>query len=326
MSVTDRCNLRCAYCMPEDGGAPAPMGLLSLQELLLIARAAARLGITHVRLTGGEPLVRPDVPLIIAGLKAAGVPDISMTTNGTLLARYAKALKAAGLARVNVSLDSLRPEVFRSMTRNGDVSAALSGIRAAIDAGLSPVKVNAVVVKGVNDDEVGDLARLSIELPIQVRFIEVMPIGPDSSDSNLAVSMDVVKDRVQAALGRLEPVSGVTGAGPAEVFTSPGAAGTVGFIAPLSHPFCASCNRLRLTPDGKLRPCLASDVEVDLLPALRGKAAVAESESRLSSPATVGAVVDDLEATFREALRIKPKGHDLWNHSAHSRRMCQIGG
>lgn len=326
ISVTDRCNLRCTYCMPgENEETPAPMSLLSLREILLVAKAAARMGVTHIRLTGGEPLVRPDLPLIIAGIRAAGVEDISLTTNGMLLAKCAAALKAAGLSRVNVSLDSLRPEVFRSITRTGDVEAVLAGIRAAIKAGLSPVKINAVVMGGVNDEQVTDLARLSIARPVQVRFIEVMPIGPDAGGNGRSVPADKVKERI-AALGGLRPVAGIAGAGPAEVFALPGAAGTIGFIAPLSHPFCASCNRLRLTPDGKLRPCLASDVEVDLTPALRGQTAAQESEMRLCSQATVDAVIEDLEAAFREALRVKPKGHELWNHAAHSRRMCQIGG
>lgn len=327
ISITDRCNLRCAYCMPEDGPwASPPYRLLSLREILLVVRAAVALGVEHIRLTGGEPLVRPDLPLIISGVRDLGISDISLTTNGTLLAPAASTLKEAGLCRVNISLDSLRPEVFRSMTRTGELRDTLAGIRAAISAGLAPVKINAVVLAGVNEAEVQELARLSLLLPVQVRFIEVMPIGPDpEANGRTFVPMEEIKARV-ATIGLLEPARSTAGAGPAETFRLRGAPGTVGFIAPLSHPFCASCNRLRLTPDGRLRPCLASDVEVDLLQALRGKLLAPEEESFTGFNATEDAMAHDLEAAFRRALELKPKGHDLWSRQAHSRRMCQIGG
>jgi cyclic pyranopterin phosphate synthase len=310
ISVTDRCNLRCAYCVPQEGPDVAqPYRLLSREEILRVVKTARALGVTHVRLTGGEPLTRQDLPAIASGVRELGIEDLSLTTNGTLLAGAAARLKGAGLSRVNVSLDSLRPEVFRKITRNGSVHEVLAGIRAAIRAGLSPVKVNAVVMAGVNDQDVEDLARLSLLLPVSVRFIEVMPIGPDpEANARAAFPMDQVRDRV-SSLGPLSPAGNVAGAGPAQVFRLPGAPGTVGFIAPLSHRFCAGCNRLRLTPDGKLRPCLASDVEVDLVPALRGTD-----------------VEGDLAAAFRQALFMKPAGHELWTRHAHSRRMCQIGG
>lgn len=310
ISVTDRCNLRCAYCVPQEGPETSPpYRLLSRDEILAVVKSARAMGVTHVRLTGGEPLARQDLASIADGIRALGVDDLSLTTNGTLLEGAAASLKEAGVDRVNVSLDSLRPEVFRKMTRNGSVDEVLAGIRAAIDAGLSPVKVNAVVMAGVNDNDVEDLARLSLGMPVSVRFIEVMPVGPyPEANARAVVPADQVKERV-ASLGRLSPVGDLAGAGPAQVFRLPRALGTVGFIAPLSHPFCADCNRLRLTADGKLRPCLASDIEVDLLPALRGKDVKA-----------------DLATAFGQALYMKPAGHELWARHAHSRRMCQIGG
>jgi cyclic pyranopterin phosphate synthase len=309
ISVTDRCNLRCSYCTPEGGADSAPYRLLSCGEIVEVVRAAVSLGVIHVRLTGGEPLVRPDLLDIVRGVSSLGVPDISLTTNGVLLKSSAAALREAGLGRVNVSLDSLDPAVFEKITRVGKVSDVLSGIQAAISAGLSPVKINAVVMAGVNEDGVTDLARLSLSLPVDVRFIEVMPIGPDAeANSRAVVTMDRIKAAV-ATIGPLNPASEVAGAGPALTYRIGGAPGTVGFIAPMSHPFCESCNRLRLTPDGKLRPCLASDAEVDLVPALKS-----------ADPQ------ESLVVAFRQALSIKPAGHELWRHPSDSRRMCQIGG
>ena len=308
ISVTDRCNLRCTYCMPEGAPEDPPYRLLTVSEILSVVRAVKDMGVEHIRLTGGEPLIRPELTEIIRGIRDLGVPDIALTTNGTLLSAMARSLKDAGLTRVNVSLDSLDPEVFRKITRTGEVADVLSGIDAAIAAGLNPVKANVVVMAGINDDGILDLARLSMRLPVSVRFIEVMPIGPEEGDRRVAVPGDLIKTKV-AELGPLESATGVEGSGPAQTYRLKGAPGTVGFIAPLSHPFCASCNRLRLTPDGKLRPCLASDTEVDLLLALR-------SDDPDAS----------LTAAVRQALMLKPKSHDLLNFHSHSRRMCQIGG
>ena len=309
VSVTDRCNLRCRYCAPQGSSVAAFPDVLTAEEIAEVVKVARDRGVVHVRLTGGEPLVRPDILSIVSTVKSLGIPDLSMTTNGIYLHELAGPLKQAGLDRVNVSLDSLSPEVFREVTGNGDVNKVLAGIRAALDAGLSPVKVNVVVMAGVNDTEVEDLARLSLDMPVSVRFIEVMPIGPDA-ETNLATAapMESVRKRVEA-LGTLEPANGGAGAGPAQLYRLQGARGTVGFIAPLSEPFCGSCNRLRVTADGKLRPCLASDVEVDLLPALRG-----------------GSAERDLPSAFAEALQLKPIGHELSLRHPSSRRMCQIGG
>ncbi len=309
ISVTDRCNLRCSYCMPEGALEEPPFRLLSLADILTVVKVLRAMGVTHVRLTGGEPLVRSDLPDIVRGVREAGVADISLTTNGIMLAAAARDLRKAGLSRVNVSLDSLDPVVFRSITRNGDVADVLAGIDAALTAGLNPVKVNVVVMAGINEDGIEELAKLSTRIPVSVRFIEVMPIGPDAgSNARAVVPADVVKERV-SRLGALEAAPPLEGAGPARTYRFSGAPGTVGFIAPLSHPFCALCNRLRLTPDGKLRPCLASDTEIDLVPALRS----------VDPAAALGAAV-------RQSLLAKPKGHDLYGHHTHCRRMCQIGG
>lgn len=308
ISVTDRCNLRCTYCMPVGSDEP-PYELLSRDEILEIVRCMKSLGVTHVRLTGGEPLVRPDLLEIISGIRDLGISDISLTTNGILLADSASGLKTAGIARVNVSLDTLDQAAFRKITGFGAVQDVLRGIDAALEAGLSPVKVNCVVVGGVNEEGVADLALLSKKMPVSVRFIEVMPVGPDAqANSRAFVPASAIMARVQEA-GEFEAASSPGGAGPARTFRFPGAPGTVGFISPLSQPFCSECNRLRVTADGKLRPCLASDLELDLKPALR-------SEDKRAA----------LAAVVRQALLLKPGSHQFLSRRSHSRRMCQIGG
>lgn len=313
VSLTDRCNLRCEYCVPAEDVEPPSCGEpLSAEEVSEILAVARSLGAEHVRFTGGEPLVRSDLTDIVRLAREVGFPDIALTTNGVLLAPMAPALREAGLMRVNVSLDSLRPAVFRSITGVGDVGQVLQGIRAAIDAGLDPVKINTVVMAGVNDGEIADIARVSIDMPVHVRFIEVMPIGPNpEANAERMVPIDKVKKEA-AKVGTLEPAAPPSGSGPAVCFRFRGAKGTVGFIAPLSYPFCHLCNRMRVTADGRLRPCLSSDLEVDL--------------RRCFKQVGGGHVRKCLESAFLEALRVKPKSHDLWKHRAHMRRMCQIGG
>lgn len=308
ISVTDRCNLRCAYCMPAGSEEP-PYRLLARDEILEIVKCMKSLGVTYVRVTGGEPLVRPDIIQIVSGIRAIGIDDISLTTNGTLLASSAAALKAAGLARVNVSLDSLDQEVFRKITGTGTVQDVLSGIDAALQAGLNPVKVNCVVVRGLNEDGIADLALLSTKMPVSVRFIEVMPVGPDAqANSRAFVPATEIMAKVRE-VGELEVAPPPDGAGPARIYRFRGAPGTIGFISPLSQPFCSQCNRLRVTADGKLRPCLSSDIEIDLVPALR-------SQDRQAA----------LTALVRQALLLKPASHQFLTHGSHLRRMCQIGG
>jgi cyclic pyranopterin phosphate synthase len=313
VSVTDRCNLRCVYCMPPEGVPWRPhREILRYEEIERVVRAAAGLGIGKVRLTGGEPLVRLGIVDLVAMLaRIPGIDDLAMTTNGTLLARYAGELKAAGLKRVNVSLDTLRPERFRRMTRLGELSDTLEGIAAAKESGLVPVKVNTVVILGLNDDEVVDFARLTYAPDWHVRFIEVMPLG-DNADwaGNGYVPMGEVRERIESELGELIPAKLGVGGGPARYYRLPGAQGTVGFITPISEHFCYQCNRLRLTADGELRPCLLSDYEIDL-----------------RTPLRQGATIEDIEHLIVEAVRAKPERHHLSEQVIpQGRAMSEIGG
>lgn len=327
ISVTDRCNLRCVYCMPEDG-VPlcAHDDILRYEEIETVVRAAAHLGIHKVRLTGGEPLARlhlADLVRMLAGVP--GIDDLSMTTNGTLLAHYADELAQAGLRRVNISLDTLRPERFAQITRRGRLEDALAGIDAAHRAGLEPVKINAVIMRGLNDDEVVALAGKSITDGWHVRFIEWMPIAvpaemPVDASSPVEpvetgwqsqmVTAAEMRATIEVALGALEPAQVRAGAGPARYYRLPGAAGTVGFITPVSEHFCAGCNRLRLTADGQLRPCLLSDAEIDL-----------------RTPLRQGAGVDEIETLLRQGIAAKPSRHHLAeSERVENRVMAQIGG
>lgn len=344
VSVTDRCNFRCVYCMPEDGYPVSPKDeLLTFEELARVIGIAANMGITKVRLTGGEPLVRKDLPELIRRIREhQGIADLSLTTNGFLLPEMAPNLKDAGLDRVNISLDTLCEEKFVEIARRGNLQKVLSGLEAAIQFNLSPVKINCVLMKGVNDDEAADFARLSIDRPIHVRFIELMPIrwNLDSTDSfetmsalrgeselfqlrvaaddgmlsdaemrRRMVSNDVAMERIQNELGPLTPAE-VTTNGPARSFRLPGAIGTVGFISQISNDLCERCNRLRLTADGQLRPCLMSDGEVDLRGALRVKA-----------------TDDDIAALISEVVAHKPERHYLAEgQKVTGRGMSQIGG
>lgn len=315
VSVTDRCNLRCVYCMPPEG---VPLlnheDILRYEEILTVLAVAKQLGISHVRLTGGEPLVRKNLDQLVRGIAAMGFEDIAMTTNGTLLTDYAQTLKDAGLMRVNVSLDSLRPDRFSRITRTGRIEDALAGIQAAVQAGLLPVKVNVVVMAGWNLDEVADIARLTLKMPVHVRFIEYMPVGPsDGMEEVSGVSSDLIMAEISKTLpGKLEVSTAPPGAGPARTYRSAGAKGTIGFISAMSKPFCDSCNRLRLTPDGKLRPCLASAIEVDVKEILRGS--------------RQGSKIREIEEAFKRAVLCKPRAHEEWDRESRGRRMCQMGG
>jgi len=313
VSVTDRCNLRCVYCMPAEGVPWRPHEeILRYEEIETVVRAAAELGISKIRLTGGEPLVRKGLVDLVAMIaRIPGIDDLAMTTNGTLLARHAEELKAAGLKRVNVSLDTLRPERFRRITRLGELSDTLEGIAAAKEAGLVPVKINVVVIRGLNDDEVVDFARLTYAPDWHVRFIEVMPLG-DNADwaGNGYVPMGEVRERIERELGELIPARLGDNGGPARYYRLPGAQGTVGFITPISEHFCYRCNRLRLTADGKLRPCLLSDYELDL-----------------RTPLRQGATIEDIKRLIVEAVRAKPERHHLDEGlSPQGRAMSEIGG
>ena len=309
ISVTDRCNLRCVYCMPSEGIELMPhKNILNYEEICIVAQAAAESGINKLRLTGGEPLVRTGLANLIAMLASIrGIDDISLTTNGMLLERYADELRRVGLRRINVSLDSLRSDRFLQITRVGELEAVLRGIEAARQAGLSPIKTNTVIIRGMNDDEVIEFARLTIDGEWHVRFIEYMPFADNGKVDDLLVPVSEMKQRIET-LGKLEP-SRPSGGGPAKYFRLPGARGTIGFISPVSEHFCQKCNRLRLTADGKLRPCLFSDDEIDLLGPLRQ-----------------GATVDDLKRLIEEAASCKPEGHKLRAGITCERLMAQIGG
>jgi GTP 3',8-cyclase len=313
VSVTDRCNLRCVYCMPPEGVEKQPHEhVLSYEELALVIRAAAEIGIRKVRLTGGEPLARLGMPSfvrMIAGIP--GIDDLSMTTNATLLAGQARALADAGLHRVNISLDTLRPERFAAMTRQGRIEDVWAGIAAAQEAGLVPIKLNAVVIRGLNDDEVGDLAQKTLTDGWHVRFIEWMPVGQSAGwATGGAVPISEMRAQIEQRFGPLQPAPGPRGNGPARYYQLPGAAGTIGFIGALSEHFCASCNRLRLTADGRLRPCLLSDQEVDLRAALRG-----------------GGGLEAVRELLAQAIQLKPECHRLDEAQVpQGRTMSQIGG
>jgi GTP 3',8-cyclase len=309
ISVTDRCNLRCIYCMPPEGvDHLSHEDVLRYEEIYRVAQAAAALGINKIRLTGGEPLVRAHLTRLVGMLSnIEGIDDISMTTNGVLLRQHADSLKAAGLDRVNISLDSLDRERYGQITRHDRILDVLDGIAAAKESGLDPVKINMVVIKGVNDDEVIGLARRTIEDGWNVRFIEQMPIGEGKKLSFVPTSE--VMERLHT-LGELEPCLPKRGNGPAKYFRFNGAPGTIGFISPISEHICFKCNRMRLTVDGKLRPCLMSDDEVGLRESLRS-----------------GASIEELKGLIQQAVARKPKGHRLNEGiSPVGRTMSQVGG
>ena len=314
ISVTDRCNLRCLYCMPPEGIAwQAHENILRYEEIETVVRAAASLGISKVRLTGGEPLVRLGVEDLVRALaRVPGVDDLAMTTNGILLPRYATRLAEAGLRRVNVSLDTLSAERFQRITRCGRIEDVLAGIAAAHQAALEPVKINVVVIRGMNDDEVVSFARKTLQERWDVRFIEWMPVGQlgDGNWGDGVVMADAMRQEIEGTLGTLVAAKTSIGSGPARYYRLPGAEGTIGFIAPVSEHFCFHCNRLRLTADGQLRPCLLSDEEIDL-----------------RTPLRQGADVDEIQALILQAIESKPLQHHL-DQCRHpeKRAMSQIGG
>lgn len=273
LSLTPACNLRCRYC--TSSGDDREQSIMDNCDLVFLVGVAAELGIRRVRLTGGEPLLKPDLPELIADLcNLNGISEVSLTTNGHLLASMAAQLKQAGVARVNVSLDSLRPERYRYMTRGGELGEVLAGISKALQVGLTPVKINCVVVGGINDDELLDFAALTYREPLSVRFIELMRLG--AAEAWPEARFVSVK-AMQESLGPLENAAEV-GAGPAMVYRLPSAVGTIGFISGDSKHFCAVCNRVRVTARGAVRPCLFSPIELDVLAAvrLRDKPALAE--------------------------------------------------
>ncbi|MBW1679719.1 MAG: GTP 3',8-cyclase MoaA [Deltaproteobacteria bacterium] len=270
ISVTDRCNLRCQYCMPEEGiPLIAHEDILRYEEILRLVRVYAKAGISKIRLTGGEPLVRKEIVGFVSRIaKTPGIKDLSITTNGVLLREFAQSLKNAGLKRINISLDTLNPEKFKLIARRDKFHKVWSGIEEALKVGLSPVKLNVVTINGTNHDEVRDFARLTQQLPLSVRFIEYMPAGENQWDSKLVFTAPKIKESIEE-LGELIPVHAEENMGPAICYRFQNSPGEIGFINPISSHFCESCNRIRLTPDGHLRTCLFSDDEIDLKPFLR---------------------------------------------------------
>jgi len=312
ISVTDRCNLRCIYCMPPDGERKLRhKDILRYEELLRIARIAIKLGINKIRLTGGEPLVRKGVQEFIPMLTGlSGLDDVSITTNGVFLKDNLKLLKAAGIKRINVSLDSLKRLNFKLITRFDYFNEVWEGIEKARDMGFYPIKINIVVMKGINDNEVLDFARLAIDQPYHIRFIECMPIGLQTN-STAFVSNSEIKKALVKTLGPLTPLSHGQNDGPAARFRFDGGKGEVGFISAISDSFCRDCNRLRLTADGMILPCLLSNTEVDIKEPLRR-----------------GCLDEELIKVFQKAVDLKPPSHplNLEHDQMVYRKMCSIGG
>jgi cyclic pyranopterin phosphate synthase len=335
ISVTDRCNFRCLYCMPEEGVRWLPKeGILSFEQVVEIVRAAVEVhGIRRFKLTGGEPTVRHGIVELVRLLRRIdGVEDLSLTTNGMLLSDLARPLKDAGLDRVTVSLDSLRPERFRQITRTGDLAAVLRGIARCEEVGFARTKINCVTMRGTNDDEVVDFARLTLARAVTVRFIEYMPLGDAAIQDTSRVAADEigpaggcgaqdrgnafiseaeVRARIESELGPLLPVDRSTeaGVGPAVVYRLAEGRGRIGFISAMSQPFCATCNRLRLTAEGVLRSCLFEGGEVDLRPILRGSTETAARRQAIA-------------AAMTQCVRLKPDVHGQRGNE----QMSRIGG
>ena len=309
ISVTDRCNFRCLYCMPAEGLPWLPRAeILSYEEIAAVVAQLAPLGLRRVRLTGGEPTIRPNLERLIAMLRAvAGVEDIALSTNGVRLEEHAERFRAAGLDRVNISADSLRPDRIAKISRRNLGFEPVHSALAATNAGLSPVKLNVVVMRGINEDEIADFARLTIDHPWHVRFIELMPVGEmrDLTWEHVVPSDEVLARASEVA--PLSPSTGPKGNGPAAYHAYAGAAGTIGVITPMSHTYCASCNRVRLTADGRLRTCLFGDHEVGLRDPLRAG--------------------QPLAPLFRQALADKPREHALLQMQVGGlRALSQVGG
>ena len=312
ISVTDRCNFRCQYCMPEDIQFQDSGELLSLDEMLVFARACLMVGVTKVRVTGGEPLVRKGIPQFVRDLKALGFEEVTMTTNGFLLAENLEELVDAGLDRINISIDTLQPEKFNFITRRNHFQKVWDAIMAALETPLSPVKLNAVALRGVNDDEIVEMAKLTQRYPLHMRFIELMPLNGDTDGSRfrkLFISGQEILERAQSELGDLRPVEKDDPAAPADEFKFDGAPGTFGVITPISEPFCELCSRLRLTADGKIHPCLLTDLDVDVKPAIRSENAI-----------------EEIHQVLWKAARIKPPAGVTLPEEARERTMSRIGG
>ena len=304
LSVTDKCNLRCRYCMPEDGVCKKPHeSMLTEEEMLQAVEVAASLGVTKLRITGGEPLVKKNILSICEKAAAVeGIKEVCITTNGTLLPKLAKPLQAAGVKRLNLSLDTLNPVKYAHITRIGTLDQAMDGLHAALDAGFEKIKINAVLIGGFNDDEIVPLAQLTKQYPVDVRFIELMPIQDHDEFGEAAF---IPCKRIIEKLPEAVPQK--RDGGVARLYRLPGALGNIGLISPLSDHFCSSCNRIRLTADGKLKPCLHSGDEFSIK----------------------GLDKDGMLVEFKRAIHAKPSCHAELSHASRSqagRNMNQIGG
>lgn len=306
LSVTQSCNLNCIYCSAGDeGSTQGTCSRLAPEEFGAIVGHMAKLGIRYVRVTGGEPLTRPDICEIISVIsRVDGIEDISMTTNGMNLEAMAKDLKKAGLKRLNISIDSLDSDKFKQITGGGRLDKVLAGVEKALEAGLTPVKLNTVLIKGVNDTEIDGFIGLAKDYPIEVRFIELMPIGAfgEKNRDNVVYNSSIIASRPY-----LKYYGDSTGNGPATLYRIDGYKGSIGFISPMSHKFCNCCNRIRLTCDGKIKPCLGNNGEVDIIETLR------------NDPSSLGEAI-------RAAIYNKPEGHNFKESFESQRNMKMIGG
>jgi len=313
LSITDRCNLQCAYCVPRELLPKLTHDeILTYEEILRIVQLVVELGVTKIRVTGGEPLVRKGVYAFLARLtKIEGLEDVSLTTNGVLLKENLHRIKAAGIRRINISLDTLKPERYAQITGHDRLAQVWEAIREAQSMGIHPIKLNVVALRGINDDELIDLARLSLTYPLHVRFIEHMPLGDARLRAQSPLLTAEIRKRI-GSLGKLHPVQKEILDGPAQRFAFKGARGEIGFISAISHHFCEQCNRLRLTASGQLRPCLLADHQVDL-----------------KAPLRQGGTDAELAALIRQAALFKPHTHTISDCRASGKiagQMSAIGG
>ncbi len=317
ISITDMCNLRCFYCQPKpEAGWKAHLEILRYEEIIRLASLMVRLGIKRIRVTGGEPLIKKDVLLLIEGLaKIDGLEELTLTTNGTRLVQFAQQLKENRVDRITISLDSLNKERYADITGGGNLNDVLAGIDEALRIGFIPLKINMVVMAGINDDEIESFVRLTLDKPVVVRFIEFMPISCQGiSWDERYLSTHILKQRVARKFSMI-PENNIQGNGPAEYYKiggSPscnGAVGSIGFISSISKHFCDRCNRLRLTPDGHLRLCLGQDMEIDLKQPMRDEASD-----------------EELKRLILQGIRNKPMGHQFQVKRPEGRGMCAIGG
>lgn len=308
VSIIDWCNLHCIYCQ-YNVVKKTHYEILRYEEIIRIVQLATQLGIKKVRITGGEPLMRRDIIFFMKEISQIdGIEDLSMTTNGSLLPKYVHSLKEAGLQRLNISLDSLQPKKYEEITQGGILSQVMAGIDEAFKANFSPIKINVVPMRGINDDELEDFVRLTIKKPIYVRFIELMPMSNNIFYEEKYIPVSQIKERLKNTFD-LKLVNDVKGNGPAKYYQIDDANGLVGFISPLSKQICSQCNRLRLTSDGKLRPCLESDTEIDIKIPLRS-----------------GQSDEEIKEVLLSAIKFKPKRHQFTKKKIGRRQMSAIGG